>query len=479
MGRAVKLAYRTRDRVRARRRAGKVRHGLLAIGPASIGDPVILGPGSAAPRASRCRPVADVVRLALARRRRLVSIGAFVRGTPSIKHYGGRAARAVIGPYASIGAGAELFVDGDHRPDWITTYPLTDLHEPGMGRHLTNKGDVVVGPGAWIGAEALLLSGVHVGPGAVVAPRAVVTRDVEPYTVVAGNPARSRGRRFEGAGAAELADAEWWTWPHADVLAHPLALAPPAGTGFDTGGVLAVTRDMAHGRLPARYESELREPAFSDAVRRALAPGMTVLDVGAGTAPSSGAGERPAGCTWVGQDVVAAELRKAPAGSYDELSVGSICDRDPVLEGRFDLVLARFVFEHVTPLGDAIENLRTYLRPGGRLIALLSGRWSAFALLNRVLPAPLARLAMARTLGRDPDTVFEAHYDGCTKRGLERMLAGWGSAAVQPHFCGVGYFTWSRPLMAGYVAFEEIAVRRGWDDLATYYLVEAERGWAR
>ena len=202
---------------------------------------------------------------------------------------------------------------------------------------------------------------------------------------------------------------------------------------------------------------------------------MTVLDVGAGAAPSSSAAGRPPGCTWVGQDVVAAELAKAPAGSYDELSVGSICDRDPALEGRFDLVLARFVFEHVTPLDAAIENLRSYLRPGGRLIALLSGRWSAFALLNRVVPAPLARLAMARTLGRDPDTVFDAHYDRCTRRGLERMLAGWASAGVQAHFCGVGYFTWSRPLMAAYVAFEELALQRGWDDLATYYLVEARR----
>ena len=475
MGRAAKLAYGMRDRLRARRRAAAMRRGLLELGTASIGAPVIVHAGAAPPRPSRLGPLADAVRLALARRRSLVEVGAFVRGLPRVKHYGGQAARAVIGPYASIGSGAELFVDGDHRADWVTTFPLTDLHEPGMGRHLTNKGDVVVGPGAWIGEDALLLSGVRIGAGAVVAPRAVVTRDVSPYTVVAGNPARPRGPRFADPAAAALTESAWWTWPHADVLAHPLALAPPAATGFGADGAFGVARDMAHGRLPARYELELREPAFACATRRALEPGMTVLDVGAGAAPSSGAAGRPPGCTWVGQDVVAAELRKAPPGSYDELSVGSICDRDPALEGRFDLVLARFVFEHVTPLHAGIENLRAYLRPGGRLIALLSGRWSAFALLNRVVPAPLARWAMARTLGREPDTVFEAHYDRCTKRGLERMLAGWGSACVQAHFCGAGYFTWSRPLMAAYVAFEELALQRGWDELATYYLVEARR----
>jgi SAM-dependent methyltransferase len=316
---------------------------------------------------------------------------------------------------------------------------------------------------------------VRVGAGAVVAPGAVVTRDVAPYTVVGGNPARPRGPRF-AEDDAELRAAEWWTWPHAEVLAHPRALAPPDGLGDGgAGGALRAARDVAAGRWPARYERELREPAFETAVRRALKAGMAVLDVGAGAKPSLPPAERPAGCRWVGHDVVAAELAKAPPGSYDELSVGSLTTHDPALVGRFDLVVARFVFEHVRPLAPAIDNLRSYLRPGGRLVALLSGRWSVFALLNQVVPPRLARLAMQRALGREPDTVFEAHYDGCWQRRLQRMLAGWGRAEVQPHFCGAGYFTFARPLTAAYLAFEELAVRRRWDDLATYYLIDAER----
>ena len=460
-----------------RRRRAHVRRRELEMGAHSIGDPRITLPDGARaesrPRALAA--LADRVRLRRCARSRLVELGPHVRGTPRIKHYGGRPARAIIGPYATFGDGAELFVDGYHRTDWVTTFPLTALAgDPGHS-HLTHKGDIEVGPGAWIGENATLMGGVRVGAGAVVAPHAVVTRDVEPYTVVAGNPARCSGGRFADAAAEELAGVEWWRWPHDAVLRHRHALAPPALPGLQPSGIWQAARDVTAGRWPERYERELREPAFLVAVRAALAPGMTVLDVGAGAQPSLAVGERPDGCFWVGQDIVGAELCKAPAGSYDDRSVGSITEHDPALEGRFDLVVARFVFEHVRPLPDAIENLRTYLRPGGRLVALLSGRWSVFALANQVVPARLARLAMQRSLGRDPDTVFPAHYDGCWHSRLRRTLAGWGAAEVQPHFCGAGYFQFSRPLTAGYVALEEIAVRRGWDDLATYYLIDAVR----
>jgi acetyltransferase-like isoleucine patch superfamily enzyme/SAM-dependent methyltransferase len=481
----LRLSRAVRELVRRRRVRRVTRSGLLEMGAHSIGDPLVATPGSERSKRyrQRHRPQRLValsyrLRLALDRRRRLVEIGRHVRGAPRIKHYGGPQARAVIGPYATIGDGAELFVDGYHHVDWVTTFPLTDLLglAAETGSHLESKGDIVIGPGAWIGAEATLLGGVHVGPGAVVAPGAVVTRDVAPYMVVAGNPARERGPRFSEPVTAELGEVEWWNWPHDEVLAHPHALAPPDMPSFaDPGGPLRAARDVAAGRWPARYERELREPAFETAVRSALGPGMAVLDVGAGAAPSLPPAQRPPDCTWVGHDIVAEELAKAPPGSYDALSVGSLTEHDPALEGQFDLIVARFVFEHVRPLPDAIDNLRTYLRPGGRLIALLAGRWSAFALLNQVVPPRLARMAMQRTLGREPDTVFEAHYDGCWQRRLQRMLAGWGQAEVQPHFCGAGYFTFARPLTAAYLALEEVAVRRHWDDLATYYLIDAER----
>lgn len=240
-------------------------------------------------------------------------------------------------------------------------------------------------------------------------------------------------------------------------------------------GLLATALDARRGTWPERYEEELRTPAYASAVAAALRPGMRVLDVGAGAAPSVDAADRPEGVEWVGQDIVASELAKAPEGAYDGVVVGSITEHDPALDDRFDLIVSRFVFEHVTPLPEAIEHLRRALVPGGRLIALLSGRWSAQALLNRVVPTKLAERTMGHTIDRDPETIFPAHYDHCDRAGLERTLAGWRRAEVRSYFCGGGYFKFSPTVLAAYIGVEELVARRGWDSLATYYVVDAER----
>jgi chloramphenicol O-acetyltransferase type B len=124
-----------------------------------------------------------------------------------------------IGSYCSIAEQVEVFLGGHHRADWVSTYPFPAMvaeaaHIPD---YAVSRGDVVIGSDVWLCTHSIILSGVTVGHGAVVAAGAVVSRDVAPYSVVAGNPARHIRWRFpEGIRAALLASA-WWEWPEQEV----------------------------------------------------------------------------------------------------------------------------------------------------------------------------------------------------------------------------------------------------------------------
>ena len=117
-------------------------------------------------------------------------IGRGTYGYPEIFSWN-EGATLQIGAFCSIASGVKLFLGGEHRVDWVTTYPFNVLWE--SGRHITGhprtKGDVIIGNDVWIGTEAVILSGVRIGDGAVVAARAVVTKDMEPYAIYGGNPA--------------------------------------------------------------------------------------------------------------------------------------------------------------------------------------------------------------------------------------------------------------------------------------------------
>ena len=149
------------------------------------------------------------------------SIGAYSYGRPKVRFpESGR--RLTIGRYCSIADKVEILLGGDHRLDWVSTYPFAamqalfpDAQAP--ADYHSSRGDVVIGNDVWLGSGCMILSGVTVGHGAVVAARAVVTRDVAPYAVVAGNPARVVRKRFEPDTIAALLDAAWWDLPHADV----------------------------------------------------------------------------------------------------------------------------------------------------------------------------------------------------------------------------------------------------------------------
>jgi acetyltransferase-like isoleucine patch superfamily enzyme len=143
-------------------------------------------------------------------------IGDHTHGTPSIRWWG-EAARLRIGRYCSIAEGVTIFLGGNHRTDWVTTYPFNAIQRwpeaAAITGHPATKGDVLIGNDVWLGDGCTIMSGVTIGDGAVVGARAMVTHDVAPYAIVAGNPARAVRTRFEPEIVERLLDVAWWTWP--------------------------------------------------------------------------------------------------------------------------------------------------------------------------------------------------------------------------------------------------------------------------
>lgn len=120
-----------------------------------------------------------------------------------------------IGKYCSFAADVKLMLGGGHRTDWVTTYPFTDI-DPEFAHiagHPHSKGDIHIGNDVWFGREAMVMSGVTIGDGAVIAARAVVTKDVPPYAIVAGQPAKVIRYRFSEDIIARLLQLKWWDWP--------------------------------------------------------------------------------------------------------------------------------------------------------------------------------------------------------------------------------------------------------------------------
>jgi len=131
----------------------------------------------------------------------------------------GEGTTLTMGSYTSVAAGVKVFLGGEHRIDWVTTYPFNVLSEAAKQYtgHPKTKGDVEIGSDVWIGTEALILSGVTIGDGAVIGARAVVARDVPPYAVVAGNPARLVKFRFEQTVIDQLLAQQWWNWSETQI----------------------------------------------------------------------------------------------------------------------------------------------------------------------------------------------------------------------------------------------------------------------
>jgi acetyltransferase-like isoleucine patch superfamily enzyme len=143
-----------------------------------------------------------------------ISIGRFTYGNPSLKVWG-ESESLSIGAFCSIADDVVIFGGGEHRSDWVTTFPLRIAFGDelaGLDGHPASKGPTLIGNDVWIGHGACVLSGVTVGHGAIIGARSVVARDVAPYTIVGGNPARILRRRFTDSQIASLLAIRWWDW---------------------------------------------------------------------------------------------------------------------------------------------------------------------------------------------------------------------------------------------------------------------------
>lgn len=149
--------------------------------------------------------------------------------------------RLVIGKFCAI-AWKTTFVmnGGNHRTDGISSFPFPIFGGGWAGRFegetaFPHKGDMRIGNDVWLGHDCMILPGVTIGDGAVVAARAVVTEDVPPYCIVAGNPARVVRRRFSDDDVATLLSLRWWDWPIEHITRHV-----PLISGGDVAALAAV-----------------------------------------------------------------------------------------------------------------------------------------------------------------------------------------------------------------------------------------------
>ncbi|KUF39464.1 Vat family streptogramin A O-acetyltransferase [Myroides marinus] len=126
--------------------------------------------------------------------------------------------KLIIGKFCMIASGVTFIMNGaNHKMDGITAYPFNifgkdwKVVEPKLS-DLPYKGDTVVGNDVWIGTNVTIMPGVHIGDGAIIASNATVTRDVAPYSIVGGNPAKEIKKRFSEAKIKELLEMQWWNW---------------------------------------------------------------------------------------------------------------------------------------------------------------------------------------------------------------------------------------------------------------------------
>lgn len=137
-------------------------------------------------------------------------IGEYTYGKPGISAVKGSFS---IGKFCSIAGGVVIYAGAEHHTDWVTTYNFEKFQDLLQDKDMTtSKGNVIIGNDVWIADGAIILSGVTIGDGAVIGARAVVSKNVEPYSIVAGNPAKHIKYRFDEETRNKLLEIKWWDW---------------------------------------------------------------------------------------------------------------------------------------------------------------------------------------------------------------------------------------------------------------------------
>ncbi|MEM1169307.1 MAG: CatB-related O-acetyltransferase [Cyanobacteria bacterium P01_H01_bin.35] len=124
--------------------------------------------------------------------------------------------KLIIGKFCSIASDVKFIMNGgNHRTDWFTNYPFPVFEngwEKAMPDSWPDKGNTIIGNDVWIGYGATIMPGIQVGNGAMIATKSVVTKNVEAYSIVGGNPAKEIRKRFEEDIIKELLEIKWWDW---------------------------------------------------------------------------------------------------------------------------------------------------------------------------------------------------------------------------------------------------------------------------
>jgi len=146
-----------------------------------------------------------------------MSFGKYTYGSPKILWGNHNSGTLVVGNFCSIASNVTIYLGGNHRVDRVTTYPFGHIHQNifnqfnGAG-HPSTKGDIIIGNDVWIGDNATIMSGITIGDGSVIANNSHVVKNVEPYTIIGGNPAKLIRYRFSEQQIEKLLEIKWWNW---------------------------------------------------------------------------------------------------------------------------------------------------------------------------------------------------------------------------------------------------------------------------
>jgi acetyltransferase-like isoleucine patch superfamily enzyme len=145
-----------------------------------------------------------------------IFFGDFTYGNPDVLQWD-EGTKLNVGKFCSIAGNVKIFLGGNHRSDWISTYPFNSLSKffpdsVNIKGHPFSKGDVIIGNDVWLADSCVILSGVTIGDGAIVGANSVVSKNIEPYQIYAGNPAKLIKNRFDENDITMLLEMKWWNW---------------------------------------------------------------------------------------------------------------------------------------------------------------------------------------------------------------------------------------------------------------------------
>ncbi len=159
-----------------------------------------------------------------------VTIGDYSYGKIKIKRYG-KDTKLIIGKFCSFADNVTILLGGEHDYNWITTYPFfahfSECLDENISPFKDSKGDIIIGNDVWIGYGSVILSGVTIGDGAIIGANSVVTKDIPPYAIAAGNPVKIYKKRFSEEIIKKMLEIAWWNWDMDKILKNASLLQSP------------------------------------------------------------------------------------------------------------------------------------------------------------------------------------------------------------------------------------------------------------